>query len=297
VVHAHVWTSGLAALAGAREIGIPVVQTFHSLGAGAPRDRGQPARGTSARIRLEAAIGRSAHAVLAGTSDERSELCRLGVPPASVTVVPDGVDTLTFKPSGPVATRGRRPRLLMVAPPGERYGPGTAARGLAEVPDGELLIIGGPPGNKLPGDPGYRALTELSRELGVDNRLTCLGEVSQGDVPALMRSADVLVSLAISEPFAKVSLEAMACGLPVIASDTGANRDAVVDGITGYLVAPGRPALLAARIRQLLASPMLREGFGIAAASRARSRYSWERIGLETLTVYETLSGRLQAAA
>src|SRR5258707_12627598 len=73
VIHAHFWTSGLAALAGARALGIPVVQTFHSLGADV-----RPVRvlgGASApRVRLEAAIGRSARAVMAGASGPRAAL-------------------------------------------------------------------------------------------------------------------------------------------------------------------------------------------------------------------------------
>src|SRR5215467_9135453 len=74
VIHAHFWTSGLAALAGARDLDIPVVQTFHSLGTG------------GARSRLEAAIGRSTAAVTANSADERTALARLGVPRASVTI-------------------------------------------------------------------------------------------------------------------------------------------------------------------------------------------------------------------
>jgi glycosyltransferase involved in cell wall biosynthesis len=298
VAHAYSWTSGLTALAGARDLALPVVQTFHSLGAGAASDRGQAARSTSQRIRLEAAIGRAARAVLAATSDQRSELGRRGVPLASVKVVPPGVDTSTFRPSGPAATRNERPRLLMVAALSERHELATAARALADVPDAELLVVGGPARSQLADDPGYRALTKLSRELGVHDRLRCMGAVSQADMPALMRSADALLNLTATEPLAAVSLDAMACGLPVIASEAGINGDAVIDGVTGYLVPPARPTLLAGRIRRLIGSPMLREGFGIAAASRAEDRYSWERISQETLAVYQALPGlRLEAAA
>ena len=70
----------------------------------------------------------------------------------------------------------------------------------------------------------------------------------------------------------------------------GADQDAVVDGATGVLVQPGSPRALARRIRQLLTSPMLLEGLGIAAADRARSRYSWERVGQETVAAYERAS-------
>jgi glycosyltransferase involved in cell wall biosynthesis len=83
-----------------------------------------------------------------------------------------------------------------------------------------------------------------------------------------------------------VAVEAMACGTPVVAAAVGGHPDIVADGITGVLVPPGRPSLLAIRIRELLADPVLLSAYGIAAGDRARSRYSWDRIGRETLAVY-----------
>ena len=293
VIHAQSWTSGLAALAGARGLDIPVVQTFQSLGAGVWPGRVLAAAGVAARARLEAAIGRSARAVLASTADERADLGRLGVPQASVRIVPTGVDITRFQPSGPTAERGRRPRLLMVSPPGDRQGPAAALHALADVRGTELVIAG-----LLASDPAYRALTRLARRLGVQDRLTCLGRVIESGMPPLMRSADVLVHLTPSLRFAMVPVEAMACGTPVVASEDAARADAIIHGNTGFLVPTAEPADLARRIRQLLVSPMLLEGYGIAAASRVRSRYSWERIAQETLAVYEDLlAPRMEAAA
>jgi glycosyltransferase involved in cell wall biosynthesis len=280
VIHAHFWTSGLAALAAARELDIPVVQTFHSLGTG------------GARSRLEAAIGRSAAAVTANSTAERAVLARLGVPRASVTIVPSGVDITRFRPQGPAAERGRRPRLLMVSPPDDREGPAAALRALADVPGAELAIVG-EPGS----EPQDGTLTRLARTLGVRDRLACLGRVSEAGMPPLMRSADVLVHLTPSPRFAMVPVEAMACGTPVIADEGAAPGDAVIHGNTGFLVPSAEPAALARRIRQLLASPMLLEGYGIAAASRVRSRYSWERVGQEMLAVYEALLASPHEAA
>jgi D-inositol-3-phosphate glycosyltransferase len=297
VVHAHFWTSGLAALAGTRGLGIPVVQTFHSLACDDQAALG--AAGAAARIRLEASIGRSVQAVLAGTSAERADLGRLGVASTSVRIVPAGVDTTLFRPSGPTAERGRQPRLLVVAPPGDQPELVTALRTLKELPPAELVVAGGPPRSRLAGDPGYRALAAAARRLGLAGRITCTGKVREADMPALMRSADVLVHLTTAWPSAVVPVEAMACGLPVIASDVHA--DAVIHGNTGFLVPPAAAAdaaLLARRIGDLLANPMLRDGCRIAAASRAASRYSWERIGQETEAVYEALLGpQVQAAA
>src|SRR6266851_2612765 len=84
IVHAHFWTSGLAALAGARDLGIPVVQTFHSLAAAELRHRVVPDKAPAERIRLEPAIARSSNAVLATSSPEMSDLASLGVPRRSI---------------------------------------------------------------------------------------------------------------------------------------------------------------------------------------------------------------------
>jgi D-inositol-3-phosphate glycosyltransferase len=298
VVHAHFWTGGLAALAGVRGLGIPVVQAFHQLGRDAHRDN-QQAGACATRTRLEASIGRSVQAVLAGTSEERAELGRLGVAPALVRIVPAGVDTTLFQPSGPTAERGRKPRILVTAPPGDQPELATVLRALRDLPGAELVVAGGPPRGRLAGDPGQRALAALARRLGVADRLTCTGKVREADMPALMRSADVLVHLTPAWPFAAVPVEAMACGTPVITSE--AHADAVIHGNTGFLVpstASADSALLARWIGALLASPMLRDGYRIAAASRAASRYSWQRIGQETEAVYQALLGpRVQAAA
>jgi len=290
VIHAHFWTSGLAALVGARDLGIPVVQTFGALGTEGPRPGGAFAGPrAAARLRLEAAIGRSAAAVLAAAAAERAALVRMGVPPASVTIVPPGVDVTRFRPGGPAAQRGQRRRLLMVSPPGETPGPAVALRALADVPDAELVIVTGAGPADPAGGPGDEALTRLARALGVQDRVAWTAAASEAEMPPLLRSADVLVHLTPSPRFAVVPVEAMACGTPVVAAQDATPGDAIIDGNTGFVVPPAAPAEVARRIRRLLASPMLLDGYGLAAASRARSRYCWERIGLETLGVYEAL--------
>ena len=296
VVHAHYWTSGLAALAATRDVSVPVVQTFHTLGVSERRADGRAA-GLDRRIKMEALIARSVHTVLVSSSGEQDDLTRLGVPRRSVTVVPYGVDTSQFLPEGPVARRSSKPRLLAVDPLVSPDPVAGIIRAVAEVPGCELVIVGGPARSGLAGHPLYRQLMTLAASLGVDRRVVFVGQVSQARMPALLRSADLLVHTTLYEPFGMAPLEAMACGTPVMAAAGGAHEDEVVDGATGVLVRPGRPAALAARIRHLLATPMLLQGYGIAAADRARSRYSWDRIGRETLAVYERSlpGGRLAA--
>jgi glycosyltransferase involved in cell wall biosynthesis len=293
VVHAHSWTSGMAALAGARHLGLPVTQTFHSLGAVERRHHGSGGPSPGARIRLEVAIARDVDAVVATCSDQVSELTRLGVPRPSITVVPGGVDTGQFTPDGPSARRGEVPRLLSVARPAEHKGLATTLRALTAVPDAELVIAGGPPRAQLRNDREYRRLAKLATHLGVSNRVKFCGRVGHQDMPALLRSADLLVNVPWYESFGRAALEAMACGTPVVASAVGGHTDTVVDGSTGALIPPRQPDVLARKIRDLLGSPVLLHGYGIAAADRARARYSWERIGQETLAVdQQVLQGR-----
>lgn len=296
VVHAHYWTSGLAALAATRDASVPVVQTFHTLGVSERRAAGATS-GLDRRIKMEALIARSVRAVLASSSGEQDDLTRLGVPRRSVTVVPYGVDISQFVPDGPVARRSSKPRLLAVDPLVSPDPVAGIIRALAEVPGCELVIAGGPARSGLAGHPVYKQLMTLAANLQVDRRVVFVGQVSQARLPALLRSADLLVHTALHEPFGMAPLEAMACGTPVMAAAGGAHEDEVVDGATGVLVRPGRPAALAARIRHLLNTPMLLQGYGIAAADRARSRYSWDRIARETLAVYERSlpGGRLAA--
>jgi D-inositol-3-phosphate glycosyltransferase len=292
VVHALRWTSGLAALAASRDLGIPVVQEFSSLGVterrAASHRGGVKADGASAaRIRLEPAIGRSATAVVATNSAEVADLTSLGVHRSAIRMVPWGVDTELFTPEGPAAKRNGRPRLLTAADLRERQPLETLLRALTRVPDAELMVVGGPAEAELDQDDAYVKLAKFAAALGIADRVIFTGKVEYPTMPALLRSADLVVSTCQYEPAGTTSLQAMACGTPVIAPPVGGHLDAVVDGTTGILIPPDRPALLAQRIRQLLAHPMLIEAYGVAAADRARSRYSWNRIAAETLAVYD----------
>jgi glycosyltransferase involved in cell wall biosynthesis len=289
VVHALRWTSGLAALSAARDLQVPVVQSFDQLGV-TERRHGMTAVGAGTeRIRLEPAIGRTVSAVVAGSSDEESDLTRLGIPRRSIRVVPTGIDTDEFTPDGPAHERSDRHRLVTIADLAtEQDALNTLLRALSKIPGAELVVAGGPPRDGLKSDLSYRRLAKLSDSLDLAGRVFFAGQVGRSALPPLLRSADLLVDINEHEPSAITSIQAMACGTPVVASAVGAQVDAVVDGTTGILVEPGRPALLAQRIRQLLAHPMMLEAFSVAATDRARSRYSWDRIAHETLAVYDT---------
>ncbi|GAA3559532.1 glycosyltransferase family 1 protein [Nonomuraea rosea] len=273
VIHAHSWTSGLAAVAGAKGLSVPVTQTFHTTDA--------------THMKLERALGRRANAVIAGSGDEESALIRLGVPRGNIAIVPYGVDTERFQRRGAIATKGTRKRLVHVGPLTTDRGAHTIVRALQGLGDVELIIAGGPEPEDLDRDRDARRLRALAEQLGVSDRVTLLGQVKRAAVPKLMRSADAVVSVPREAVTGIVALEAMACGVPVIASSVGAHLDSIIDGVTGLLVPPDRPARTARLARELLWDPTLRTALGYAGADRARSRYSWERVSQELVRVYE----------
>ncbi|HTW00023.1 MAG TPA: glycosyltransferase [Streptosporangiaceae bacterium] len=289
VVHAMRWTSGLAALAAARDLQVPVVQSFDQLGVTERRHGLIPAAAGTERIRLEPAIGRTVDAVVASSCDEETDLTRLGIPRSHIRVVPTGIDTSEFTPDGPARDRNERRRLVTVADlAAESESLAILLQAMAKIPGAELVIAGGPAREDLRGDLTYRRLAKLSDALDLQGRVFFAGQVARAGLPPLLRSADLMVNVNQHEATAITSIQAMACGTPVVATANGAHLDAVVDGTTGILVQPLRPALLAQKIRALLAHPMLLEAFSVAAVDRARSRYSWDRIAHETLAVYDT---------
>lgn len=300
VAHAHFWMSGLAAIQAAQAAGarrVPVVQTYHALGTVKRRHQGGRDTSPASRIRLERAIGRGADTVIATCSDEVAELAAMGVPRDRVRVVPCGVDLGLFAPGGAAAAPGGPHRIAVLSRLVERKGVDTAIRALAHLPDAEMAVAGGPPHGDLDADPEVRRLRRVARDAGVAGRVEFLGRLGRGEVPPLLRSASVVVTLPWYEPFGMVPLEAMACGAPVVASAVGGHLDTVVDGVTGTLVAPRDPEAAAGAVRALLDDPAKRDAMGAAAAARARDRYSWARVAADTAEVYQHAAAVSEVAA
>lgn len=287
VVHAHFWMSGLAAMSAARRPGVPVVQTFHALGAVKRRHQGEDDSSPRGRVPAETALARRAARVIATCTDEAFELARLGVPRARVNIVPCGVDLEGFAPEGPVADRDPgAPRIVSIGRLVRRKGVDELIAALRRVPRARLVVAGGPPPAHLDADDDVRRLREVARRAGVADRVVFTGAVARDAVPALLRSADVVACVPWYEPFGMVPLEAMACGRAVVASAVGGLSDTVVDRVTGIHVPPRRPDLLGTALRDLLAAPAMVEAFGIAGRDRATSCYGWDRIAASVVGVY-----------
>jgi glycosyltransferase involved in cell wall biosynthesis len=288
VVHAHFWMSAIAALAAARPLGIPVVHTFHALGTVKRRHQGDKDTSPPQRLAIEARIARDVDRIVATCTDEVFELLRMGAHRRRVTVIPCGVDLRRFTADGPAEPRppGRH-RLVIACRLVERKGVGDAVSALAEIEDAELHVAGGPAAADLGRDEQACRLRALAERIGVGDRLVLRGSVDRDAMPPLLRSADAVVCAPWYEPFGIVPLEAMACGVPVVATAVGGQIDSVMDGVTGVHVPPRDPARLAAALRALLADGDRRAALGAAGEQRARRLYDYDRIAATTRDVYE----------
>jgi D-inositol-3-phosphate glycosyltransferase len=286
VVHAHRWLAGLAATAAGEATGVPVVQTFHDLADIERRhlDGEQPRE----RAGTERTVANEARWIAAACTDELREVLRLGVPRARISVVSGGVDLERFVPEGERAPRGKYPHRLVAAgdllPP---KGFATAIAALRALPDTELVIAGGPAKSKLGTDEHGRFLRSFAGSLNVEDQVRLAGHVPHEEMPALLRSADAVVCTPWYDPHGTVALEAMACGVPVVAAAVGALPDVIVDRITGLLVTPRKPRELAAALRGLLGQRALGEQYGAAGRDRAWARFGWDRVAGETARAYE----------
>jgi len=130
-------------------------------------------------------------------------------------------------------------------------------------------------------------LAALAGELGLAERVHLLG--FRRDIVDVTAAYDVAVLASLSEASSAALKEALALGVPAIASDVGGAREIVADGETGLVVPPGDVEALAGALRALLADPARRAAFGAAGRGRVRDRFSEEKLVASTEALYERL--------
>jgi D-inositol-3-phosphate glycosyltransferase len=313
ILHGHYWMSGWVGRQARRRLGIPLVQSFHTLGrekndALAPGDVPEPALRLAAEDRIVA----TADAIVAPTASEQAMLRdRYGAKSGLVHVVEPGVDLRVFNTDGDRnAARqslGGGRTVLFVGRLQPLKAPDVAVRVLPELdrlmPDDgiptRLVIVGGPSGNGA-GTVDPAALRRLAAELGVEDRVALLAPRRQEELAMLYRAADAVIVPSHSESFGLVALEAQACGTPVVAADVAGLRHVVGTGpagtVGGTLVPGHDPRDYAAALAPFLTDAAHRAATGRAGRAKAATR-SWERTAAGTLDVYAAVLDRRDRAA
>lgn len=286
VVHSHFWMSGHASMKAAGHLQIPVVHTYHALGTVKRRMQADADTSPPDRIAAELRLGQAASTIVATCSDEVAELRAMGIDHDRIRVVPCGVDLDHFTPYGPVEPLATgRPRVLSIGRLVPRKGVEDIVRAIAEVPQADLVIAGGPPAERVFEDDEAVRLRNIAVELGVLDRVEFRGRVGRSDIPKLMRSAAVAVCVPWYEPFGIVPLEAMACGTPVIGSAVGGLLDTVRPESSGLLVPARSPTCIADALRSLLGDESKRQRLSRGASARAQS-FGWPEVAWRTRAVY-----------
>ncbi len=264
-------------LAAARRAGVPMVLTVHSSQRRTLRISG--VRSAALKVVgsvVEDAGERHADRILVLTDRLRNQLAADGIDPERIRVVPSGVNPTLFDDASPVAPHDEQ-SLLFVGRLHPQKGVDTLIRAMADLPTAQLAIAGD--------GPDRAQLERLAERLGVADRVRFLGFVAHDDVPALMRRADVFVMPSRYEELGTAIIEAMACGLPVVASRVGGIPNLVADGDTGLLTPPGDAPALAAALRRVLTEPGLAGKLGAEARARTAA-YQWPALADKVLETY-----------
>ena len=148
---------------------------------------------------------------------------------------------------------------------------------LEEVPDAHLVCVGGVPIWLKEPDPWSILKNEIEMQ-GVSNAVTLLDKVKNRDLVSYYSAASVFALPSYYESFSKVTLEAMACSLPVVATNMGGLPEMVVDGKTGLLVNYGSPSALASALVQILTDVSAASAMGREGRERVNRMFTWRAV-------------------
>jgi glycosyltransferase involved in cell wall biosynthesis len=207
----------------------------------------------------------------------RNETRAYGLDPPKARVIRQGVDPNVFRPNG------RHPdthRLDLVA-----IGWMTWVKGyeFALLAVRRLVDRGVPVHYEILGDDAGAEGREAERvchtiaDLGLDRHVRLAGAIPSAEVARRLAKSDVLLHASVDEGLPTVVLEALACGVPVVATDCGGVSEALTDGVEGFVVPPRDPGRLADAVQRLWESPELRARMGEAGRATATARFTLER--------------------
>jgi len=299
LVHSHYWLSGWAGLIVKQSLGIPLANSFHTLGRvkDATRRPGQPLE-PLLRLAAENELIASSDCVIASTDQESDELIdHYGADPGKLCINPPGIDRDLFLPGDRRAARqqlglGEEHVVLFVGRIQPLKGVDVAVDAMAQVvevlPDARLVVVGGPSGTQ--GSAELDRIRDRIAELGLENSVTMYEAQPHARIPRFYQAADLLVVPSRSESFGLVAAEAQATGLPVVAANVGGLRHVVIDGASGTTVEGWDPTDFAKAILDILQSPAKRAELSVGAIESGR-RFSWQVTADRLLELYDGITG------
>jgi D-inositol-3-phosphate glycosyltransferase len=289
LVHSHYWMSAWAATYLQRLWDVPHVAMFHTLGEAKNRARAgehEPPH----RIQTERRVVATADAIVAASEHERALLMDLyGAAAQRIEVIPCGVDPERFRPLERAACRrelglGGEPLVLFVGRLEPLKGIELLIDALVHLDGVTLLVVGGDARSAA-----YQAeLERRAARRAVAARVRFVGAVPQERLPLYYNAADVCAVPSFYESFGLVALEALACGVPVVAARVGGLSATVRDGENGFLVPWRDPAVFAERIGRLVQDHALRGRMGQAARMTAQ-RFTWIGVSRQLEALYVRL--------
>ncbi len=299
VIHSHYWLSGWAGAILKQTLGVPLANSFHTLGRIKDLTRRPDESPTSPLRRLtETEVIAASDCVIASTPYEFDDLLEhYGAQPERLCTSPPGIDHTTFTPGDRSEARSwlglpdRIPLVLFVGRVQPLKGPDVAVRTLALLegdPAPHLIVVGGPSGAQ--GDEEMGRIRHLVATLGVADRVHFVPAQPHRALPRFYQAADVLVVPSRSESFGLVAAEAQACGLPVVASAVGGLPFVVEDEESGLLVDGHDPQPWAAAVGRILGDTDLARRLGDEGMRRAE-RFSWEATADRLLQLYAGVRG------
>ena len=303
LMHAHYWLSGIAVLPVSLELRLPLVQSFHTIGAmknalAAADAAPEPEQ----RLRSETFIASQADAIIAASSAEATALIDLAGAPADRTwIVPPGVDLGLFSPRTESSCEAIRlalgldldkPIVVIAGRVQGLKGHELAIRALSELRAirgwTPLLVVAG---EVTPGDEAFAdELVQLAMELGVASDVRFVGALQRDALADLLSAAAVTIMPSFSETFGLVALESAASGTPVIAFRTGGLTDAVSDGVSGLLLGTREPRHWATEIATMIEDRDRRAAMSLTARTHAE-RFTWATAAASLLGIYAEVAG------
>ena len=240
-------------------------------------------------------VFRRASAVHCVSASLAAETAAFGLDPAKVRVIRPGVDPAAFQPDGRSAAGAGELRVAMVGwlrwMKGHEYALLAARAALDGGVPVRLDIVGGAPDAAL-GEPGdVRRIERTVADLGLDGHVHLHGTLPSAQVVQRLQNSDVLLHTSVSEGLPTVLVEAMACAIPVVATDIGGVTELVTDGADGLVVGSRDPAALAEALAAIWRDPALRARIGAAGRVTVQERFTLDRQVASYLDLYEELAG------